>query len=79
MNELPYKGYVIEALPEQLLTDSKWTVNISITKHTGSRVTEKQFSSSETFTNKSDAVQQCYNFGKEIIDGNHKSHSVSDL
>jgi hypothetical protein len=79
MNELPYKGYVIEALPEQLLGDGKWTISLLIWKHRGSHSTNKPFEASGAFTTKEEAIEQCFNFGKQIIDGHRERLSVSDL
>ena len=79
MNEFPYKEYVIEALPEQLLDDDKWTINISIWKHRGGSSTNKPFSASNTFANQDEAIKQCFNFGKQIIDGQIENCTVVDL
>lgn len=69
MSEIQYKGYTINANPEQLTETNRWTVNISIEKHHGGRVTDKPFSASNTFTSKEEAIEHCLNFGKQIIDG----------
>ncbi len=79
MNELPYKGYVIEALPEQLLDDDKCTINISIWKHRGSSSSQKEFLDSNTFAKEEEAIEQCFNFGKQIIDGQIENCTVVDL
>ena len=69
MSQIQYKGYTINANPEQLTETNRWTVNISIEKHHGDRVTDKPFSASNTFASKEEAIEHCLNFGKQIIDG----------
>jgi hypothetical protein len=59
MTELPYKGYIIEALPEQLLENKKWTININIWKYSGS-ILQKPFSASNTFVTKEEAIESCF-------------------
>ena len=61
MNELPYKGYVIEAHSKQLV-DDKWTIEISIWKHKGSSSSERKFEDSKTFAKEEEAIEQCFNF-----------------
>lgn len=79
MDGFHYKGYVIQAVPYQLAKDKKWTININIWKEKGSSVTERNFSASNTFIDKDEAIQHCYHFGKQIIDGELKGMTVSDL
>ena len=80
MNELSYKGYVIEACPRQLLND-KWTIEITIWKHLGSRSLDKNFEDSNTFAfaKEEEAIEHCFNFGKQIIDGQIENCTVVDL
>ena len=79
MKGLYYNGYVIAAAPYQLTEDKKWAVNIIIWKDRGGSITQKQFSASNTFIDKEEAIQQCYNFGKQIIDGVLKYLTGGDL
>jgi hypothetical protein len=79
MTELPYKGYIIEALPEQLLENKKWTININIWKHRGGNISQKPFSAPNTFVTKEEAIESCFNFGKQIIDGQIENCTVVDL
>jgi len=79
MNEISYKGYVIEATSQQLLHDKKWTININIWKHRGDRSIQRQFSTLNTFKNKEEAIKHCFNFGKQIIDGQIENCTVTDL
>jgi len=79
MSELQYKGYVIIAHPEQLVENNEWTVEILIEKTRGGSVSDKPFSESNTFQSKEKATERCFNFGKQIIDGQVKNCSVDDL
>ena len=79
MNELHYEGYVIEALPKQLVDDDMWTIKINIWKHRGEKVTQKAFFAKNTFSDKDQAIAHCFDFGKQIIDGQIESCTVDDL
>ncbi len=79
MSELQYKGYVINARPEQLAKNNEWTVEGYIEKHRGGIVLDKPFSDLKTFPSKEEATERCFNFGKQIIDGQVKNCSVDDL
>jgi hypothetical protein len=79
MDGFHYNGYVIEAVPYQLADDKKWTININIWKEKGSSITQRNFSVSNTFVDKEEAVQHCYNLGKQIIDGELKGMTVADF
>jgi hypothetical protein len=68
MNEKIYRGYVIEAKPEQLVENKQWTTDITIWKHSGGKSTDKPYSASNTFNTKEEAIEHCFNFGKQIID-----------
>jgi hypothetical protein len=74
MNELLYKGYVIEAVPKQLLDDDEWTIKINIWKHEVGSSEQIPFSASNTFAKEEEAIKQCFNFGKQIINGQIKLH-----
>jgi hypothetical protein len=79
MNEIKYNGYTIIAIPEQLIENNQWTVNIAIQKHHGEGTTGKPFSASNTFATKKEAIEHCLNFGKQIIDGDVINCTVHDL
>lgn len=79
MNRVEYKGYVIKAAPYQLAKDKSWSINLYIERHTGSYVEMRNFSAANTFPTEKEAIQHCYNFGMEIIDGKVKDCTVDDL
>lgn len=79
MKAVPYKGYVIEATPYQLSDSMEWTINIYIRRDTGEQITFRNFSATNTFKTKDEAIQHCIDFGRRIIDGEISNCTVSDL
>jgi len=79
MNTVEYKGYEIRAVPFQLADSGEWTVDILIVRYTGAEVRQRKFGASNTYKAKNEAVQYCFNLGKQIIDGKEKDCSVADL
>ena len=65
-----YRGYIIDAHPQQLAETQKWTVNITIERHHGSHInTRPFFDGKPIFKTKAEAIDACIDFGKRIIDG----------
>ena len=79
MDEISYKSYVIRAVPYQLADSDEWTVTIVIDKHRADGVSSRQFSASNMFKNRQDAIQHCFAFGRQIIDGKSESCTLVDL
>jgi hypothetical protein len=79
MTEMDYKGYIIEATPFQVRDENKCTCGVVIFKYRANSVSERPFSSSTTFSSQQEAITQCLNFGKLIIDGKIKNCTVDDL
>ena len=79
MVEISYKGYLIEADPHQLAESGEWTIFVSIYRHRGSRTTEKPFYDEKRFKTKEEAIQYCFYFARQIIDGKVKNCTVDDL
>lgn len=79
MDERSYKGYVIRAVPYQLAGSNEWTVKIVIDKHRDDGVSSRPFSAGNTFKTREDAIQHCFAFGQQIIDGKAVNFSVEDL
>ncbi len=78
MNEISYKNFIIQAIP-QLVESERWTLNIKIHKY-GCLVNIKDFySSTTTFDTEEEAIDHCFNFGKQIIDGQISNCTVDDL
>jgi hypothetical protein len=68
MNELFYKGYIIEARPEKLVESGRWTTNIVIYKQQGGGLSDELFVAPNTFQTEEEATEHCFNCGKQIID-----------
>jgi hypothetical protein len=79
VNKVSYQGFIIEAVPHQLAESKEWTLNINIFKDTGSQTTVRPFSTRNTFDTKEEAIQHCFNFGRQIIDGKIPNCTVKDL
>ncbi len=79
MGKIKYKGYEIEARPYQLAESGEWKIEIHILHHRGSEIREKPFYTRSRFKTENEAIQHCFNFGKQIIDGQIVNCSVDDL
>lgn len=79
MDRMSYNGYEIRSVPHQLADSGEWTVNISILKHRSDQVASRQFSASNTFTSRDEAVEHGFSFGRQIIDGKSENCTVADL
>jgi hypothetical protein len=54
-------------------------MELMISKDHGHSHVERQFSAGNTFKTEEEAVSHCINFGKNIIDGQSSSCTVTDL
>lgn len=79
MTKMFYKGFEIEAKPDQLVESQSWKIRISIFRYKGNKVTEKPFEASNTFETEEEAKKFCFDFGMKIIDGQINDCSVDDL
>lgn len=79
MDAVRYKGFLIQATPYQLADSGEFTINISILHDSGSAITSRNFSASNTLKTKQEAIQHCVEFGPQIIDGKVKNCTVTDL
>lgn len=79
MDKMSYNGYEIMAVPYQLAESKEWTVEIRILKHRSDQVASRQFSASNTFTSRDEAMAHCFSFGRQIIDGKSENCTVVDL
>lgn len=75
METINYEGCEIVAKPHQL-TDGTWHLNITIIEHHGNETISKGFSANNTFHSREEAIQQCFEFGKRVIDGDVVGCSV---
>ncbi|MFH1416105.1 MAG: helix-turn-helix domain-containing protein [Elusimicrobiota bacterium] len=74
-----YKDFEIVAVPYQLADSKEWTLNIRIRKFYDNKLISRNFSGSNTFKSKDEAKKHCYNFGKQVIDGEVKNCTVEDM
>ena len=79
MRRMLYKGYHIEAHPYQLADSGEWTIEIIISLDKRDQITQRHFSAGNRYRIEDKAVQHCFNFGKQIIDGQVENCSVRDL
>ena len=80
MSMLPYKGFFIQAIPHQLLDNGReWTTKIHIWKFTSSRSQQFAFSSPYTSRKKEEAIKNCFNYGKHIIDNQKINNDLPNL
>ena len=79
MDTINYKGYQIRAIPYQLAESGRWTINIDVAVERGGETKWRKFSTGNTFETKQEAIQHCFNFGRQIIDGQVSEYTVSDL
>ncbi len=77
MDEITYKGFIVEAAPE--LHDCKWSTNICIRINHPEGPSGRNFSTNNTHTAYEDAVAYCVQFGKDIIDGKVEGCTVESL
>lgn len=68
MNELSYKGYTVEACPEQLAESGRWSTNYVIWENGSDHVEDMPVVGLETFETEQEAIQRCFDLAKQIID-----------
>ncbi len=74
-----YKGYEIQAVPYHLIDRDGWTIDIYISRHSGSHTRIRKFGNTDTCGTKLEAITRSLEFGERIIDGQLLSCSVADL
>ncbi|MBI3603024.1 MAG: hypothetical protein HY205_01050 [Nitrospirae bacterium] len=79
MDVLSYKGFEIQAVPLQSPDSGKWRINIQIVRHNADGVKSGNFSAGDSYLTREEAVKHCFQFGKQIIDGQSPTCSVADL
>jgi len=79
MDVVAYKEFEIKASPQQLAESGEWSLNIYITHHKGGETLEKNFSATNTFKTRDEAISHCHNFGRQVIDGQVPGCPVADL
>lgn len=79
MDVLPYKSLEIEAVPEQLADTGQWTTSLFIRRIDSDGTGWRQFSANNCFSTREEAVANCFNLGKLIIDGKMPNCTVEGL
>ena len=80
MTEYVYhEGFRIQAAPYQLANSGEWTLNIYIELDKLSEMVCKHFFARHSFESREEALTHCFNFGKQIIDGQVEGLTVQDL
>jgi hypothetical protein len=64
-----HKEFFLEACPQQLVDDNRWTTRVIIERHTGPAVEVRPFDASNTWLTREEAIEHCWNLGRQIIDG----------
>jgi hypothetical protein len=76
---LHYKDFEIHAAPWKLADSGRWQINIDIFKHRAGDTASRNFSASDTYETREEALKHCFQFGRQIIDGQSANCSVADL
>ena len=79
MKKFHYKGFEIEAIPYNLARTGLWTTHFYIWKHQEYGLTNKEFSTTHPFGDKEEAIENCFSFGKQIINDQFEGCSVKEL
>lgn len=79
MSDIKYNGYLIRPSTFQIEDSGEWSLELYIGKDKNYEYAERKFWKNESFKTKTEAVNQCINFGKMIIDGNVSNCTVLDL
>lgn len=79
MDVIQYKDFEVHAAPYQLADTKEWKINISIVKYHASHSNLRNFSAADSYETRTEAVKHCFQFGRQIINGQSPDCSVSDL
>jgi hypothetical protein len=74
-----YKGYEIEATPEQLDDNAGWSVTVCIYAHNGPHISGRVFKPPEIQINQGEAIKYGLIMGQRTIDGVVEGFSIDDL
>ena len=79
MENISYKGFLIEAAPYQLAQSGEWAMQVNIWRDRGSHTNGKPFYAKNTFKTKEEAIPHCLAIGQQIIDGTIENSNIDDL
>ena len=68
MESIDYKGHKIRAIPCQLVKSKRWALEFQILSPNGNNILAKMFSAVNTYKTEEEAILNCLNLGKQIID-----------
>ena len=71
MSTITYKGFEIQAAPSHLRS-GVWTVKIHISIERGGNTLSRTCDALDTFPTRKEAMWHCFDFGKQVIDGQVK-------
>ncbi len=71
-----YKGHHIRAVPFQLKDTGEWKLKIEIQSDVGGSIRWRPFSAEISFPTREEAVNQCFGYGRKIIDGEIEGYTV---
>ena len=74
-----YKGYEIEATPQQLDDNAGWSVTVCIYVHNGPHISGRVFKPPEIQINEGEAIKYGLIMGQRTIDGVVEGFSIDDL
>ncbi len=78
-HRIQYKDFIIVACPQQLADSNRWNTAVTIELHTGPEVINKPFSAGNTYETRDEALEGCFNFGRQIIDEQIPGCTVRDF
>ncbi len=64
-----YKDVVLEARPQQLDEDGRWTTRVFVEHDQGDSVTPQLYSTASTWATREEAIEYSWGFGRQIVDG----------
>ena len=74
-----YKRFVVAAVPAELADTGEWQVAVKIFAHLPSETVVRPFSAGNSFKTREEAVEHCFEFARQIIDGQREGLSVDDI
>ena len=79
MDNISYKGFLIEATPYQLAESGEWAMQVNIWRDRGTHKNGKPFYAKNTFKTKEEAIPHCLAMGRQIIDSTIENCKIDDL
>jgi len=78
MSTMTYKGFEIQAAPSRLRS-REWTVKIHISIERDGNTLTRSCDALGSFPTQEEATRYCFDFGKQVIDGQVKEISLDDF